>query len=371
MNVLLPGKYQLAALPVVTLDRLGLIPRPRVPVAYVVERANWSTRWDGTYVCREIERIAPGTAEVVEHPHMLARRIVHFFSHYQWDVWGRVLPASNRFVVTYYHGKREDDAESARSIDRFLASLPRISRVVTAATMIERRLLEWGVPRAKLVRIPIPIDLGIFRPVDEVQRRMARAHYGIPDDCMVIGSFQKDGVGWGEGNEPKPIKGPDVFLDTVARVNRERKIFVLLTGPARGYVKRGLEKLGVPYAHDFVEHYETLPRCYAALDVYLNPSSEEGGPKGIMESMASGVPVVSTRVGMAPDLIAPGECGFLAAPGDAFELAKAILALDAEANLRQRVITAAYEAVKVCATDVVGRAHWEKVLRPLLTEMGH
>lgn len=190
-------KYRLAALPMAALDRLGLTPRPRIPVAYVVERANWSTRWDGTYVCREIERIAPGTAEIVERPHFLAHRIVHFFSQYQWDVWGGVLPASNRYVVTYYHGKREDDAESARSIDRFLASLPRIARVVTAASLIEQRLLGWGVPRDKLVRIPIPVDLNVFRPADQAQKRAARRYYGAPDGCIVVGSFQKDGVGWG------------------------------------------------------------------------------------------------------------------------------------------------------------------------------
>lgn len=363
-------KYRLASLPVAILDRLGLMPRPRVPVAYVVERANWATRWDGTYVCREIERIAPGTAEIVDRPHTLARRIVHFFSQYQWDVWGDALSASNRYVVTYYHGKREDDAETARMIDRFLRSLSRIARVVTAGSLIERRLVDWGVPREKLVRIPIPIDLNVFQPVDEARRRAARVHFRVPEDHLVIGSFQKDGIGWGEGNEPKHIKGPDVLLDTVAQVQRERRVFVLLTGPARGYVKRGLARLGVPYAHDFVENYEDLPRSYAALDVYLNPSSEEGGPKGVMESMASGIPVVSTQVGMAPDLIVSGETGFMCGPGDSAALARAILTIDGDVALRGRMIAKAREAVKVCDIGSVGRAHWEKIVRPLLAEPG-
>jgi len=364
------SKYRLAALPVATLDRLGLVARPRLPVAYVVERANWSIRWDGVYVCREIERIAPGTAEIVDRPYLLARRIVHFFSQYQWDAWGQVLPSSNRYVVTYYHGKPEDGPDTERLVERFLKSLPRICRVVTAASLIERRLLDWGVPREKLVRIPIPINLDLFKPIDESQRRAARARFGISDDHLVIGSFQKDGVGWATGNEPKRIKGPDVFLDAVARVARERRIFVLLTGPARGYVKQGLEKLGIPHAHDYVENYEMLPRCYAALDVYLNPSSEEGGPKGVLESMASGIPVVSTRVGMAPDLITSGETGFIVDPGDAAGLAHAILAIDTDAHLRARIIINARDAVKVCETERVGRAHWDMVVRPLLAEMG-
>ena len=35
--------------------------------------------------------------------------------------------------------------------------------------------------------------------------------YKIPKDKIIIGSFQKDGVGWEEGNEPKLIKGPDIL----------------------------------------------------------------------------------------------------------------------------------------------------------------
>ena len=35
---------------------------------------------------------------------------------------------------------------------------------------------------------------------------------GIPEDYTVIGSFQKDGKGWGEGLKPKLIKGPDILL---------------------------------------------------------------------------------------------------------------------------------------------------------------
>jgi len=363
-------KYRLAATPFAWLDRAGLMPRPAVPVAYVVERVNWATHWDGTYVRREVERIAPGTATIVDAPWHLTGRLVHFFSQYQYEAWGPWLARSNRCVVTFYHGKREDDPAAARSIDRFLAAVPRIATVVTAASLVEQRLLAWGVPRDKLVRIPIPIDLQVFRPATPEARARARARYGVPEGHIVVGSFQKDGVDWGEGNEPKMIKGPDVLLETIGHVARARKVFVLLTGPARGYVKRGLERIGVPYAHDFIADYETLPERYAALDAYLNPSREEGGPKGIMESMATGVPIVSTRVGMAPDLIKPRMTGFMVEPGDAEGLAEAILEVADDAGLRARVVSGGYEAVRVCDAPVVGRMHYDLVVRPQLEAMG-
>mgnify|MGYP003704367469 CR=1 FL=1 len=105
-----------------------------------------------------------------------------------------------------------------------------------------------------------------------------------------------------------------------------------MTGPARGYVARGLERLGVPYAHDYVEDYFELAERYPALDVYLNCSREEGGPKGIIEAMAASVPVVSTRVGMAPDIIVHGRTGWLADSDDAASLARWVSAIEPQSE---------------------------------------
>ena len=168
-------KYRLAAMPYAALERIGLAPHPRVPVAYVVERANWSTRWDGTYICGEIEKLNPGFAEIVDRPERLVRRLVHFGSQFQWLNWAHALSRSNRFIATYFHGKPEDDPDMARHIESFLATVPRLDLVVTAASLIEERLLAWGVPRAKLVRIPIGVDRGLFRPATLGQRQRARA----------------------------------------------------------------------------------------------------------------------------------------------------------------------------------------------------
>jgi len=359
-------RYRAAALPFAALARLGLAPRPRFPVAYVVERADWSTKWDGTYICQEIERRAPGVAEVVDRPAPLTRRIVHFGSQFQWLTWGSALSRSNRFVATFFHGKREDDQAMAKHVDAFMASLPRLEKVVTAAALVERRLLDWGVPREKLVRIPIGVDPLRFAPATPEQRSASRARYGIEPGDLVIGSFQKDGVGWDDGDVPKLIKGPDVLLETVARVAKERRVFVLLTGPARGFVKQGLRQLGVRFAHDYVDDYLDLPSRYAALDVYLNPSREEGGPKGIIEAMASGVPVVSTIVGMAPDLIVDGQSGRLASPGDAEALATAILDVCNDKKLQAEIVASARAAVAICDWRNVGLRHYEEVYRPLL-----
>jgi glycosyltransferase involved in cell wall biosynthesis len=64
----------------------------------------------------------------------------------------------------------------------------------------------------------------------------------------------------------------------------------------------------------------------AASDLLCLPSHAEGSPNVIVEALASGVPVVASRVGGIPDLVQDGVTGLLTAPGDAPALARALAA---------------------------------------------
>ena len=76
-------------------------------------------------------------------------------------------------------------------------------------------------------------------------------------------------------------------------------------------MKDGLKAMNVPFVHKYIEQYTDIPNYYYALDLYLVTSREEGGPMGLLESMASGIPVVSTNVGMAKDLIEDEVNGYI------------------------------------------------------------
>jgi glycosyltransferase involved in cell wall biosynthesis len=173
-------------------------------------------------------------------------------------------------------------------------------------------VLQTGIDPAKVHLIPIGINLSFFHYRNAELRRRQRARLGIPEAAFVIGSFQKDGNGWGEGLEPKLIKGPDIFIQTSEALKSSiPEIFVLLTGPSRGYVKTGLERLGIPYKHMFLKDYQDVGRLFPALDLYLVTARQEGGPKAVLESMASGVPLVTTRVGQARDIVLHGQNGWM------------------------------------------------------------
>lgn len=338
------------------------------PVSFVVERADWSIRWDGLYIANAVNALQPAMAGLVTDPSRLIDRVAHFGSQYMWTNWGPSLSRSNRVVVTFFHGKPEDGPEAARHVSEFLRLLPRLDKVVTAASKMEERLLEWGVPREKLVRIPIGVDTTTFAFADAAIRRAAKKRLGVPADRLCIGSFQKDGIGWGDGMEPKLIKGPDVFLDAVRLISLEKPVFVLLTGPARGYVKAGLERLGVPYRHVFLDDYLKIVECYQALDLYLMTSREEGGPKSIMESMSTGTPLVATRCGMAEDLLVDGANGALVPVGDGRAVAECALELLSDPARLDVILGQARRDVLSCDWKMVGEAHWQQVYVPLLKE---
>src|SRR6188474_3478234 len=200
----------------------------------------------------------------------------------------------NRLGFAYFHGRPgttgfpEFDACYRRLEQRHAE----IDAVQVTNEAMEAVVLETGVAPEKVHRIPIGIDPVAFAPRTEEVRALARRELGLPESAFVVGSFQKDGVGWGEGLEPKLVKGPDVLLEALGLL-RERapELLVLLTGPARGFVREGLDRLAVPYIHLVAETRADLARAYRALDAYVVASRQEGGPKAALEAMASGVPL--------------------------------------------------------------------------------
>ncbi|MBA2742330.1 MAG: glycosyltransferase family 4 protein [Actinobacteria bacterium] len=219
----------------------------------------------------------------------------------------------NRLGFAYFHGR--PGTPGMPEFDACYETLQRrhaeIDRIQVTNRAMEEVVLGTGVSSGKVHRIPIGIDVEAFRQRTPAAKRHARHELDLPESAYVVGSFQKDGVGWGEGLEPKLIKGPDLVVAVAERL-RERvpELVFLLTGPSRGYVKAGLERSGVPYRHVFLPS-EAVATAYEAIDLCLVASREEGGPKAVLESMAVGVPLLTTRVGQAADLVRHRSNGWM------------------------------------------------------------
>ena len=104
-------------------------------------------------------------------------------------------------------------------------------------------------------------------------------------------------------------------------------------------VRRGLERLGVPYRQLRLASRDELARVYHALDLCLVTSRQEGGPKSALESMAAGVPLVATRVGQVLEIALDGEQALLADVDDVEALAAAVLRVHGDSSLGERLRT--------------------------------
>ncbi len=301
----------------------------------VVDEAGWVVDEFGRSLLRDL----PGhlRARVVGNSWMDARHCtIHFISRvWAWSdgVLDRVHP-SNRLVGLWQHGRLDSpEPKLQTALDRLRRLHDRFERIQVLCTSARETLLAVGVPAGKILLLPQGVDVQRFRPImNESERWRARRRLGIPENAIAVGSFQKDGDGWGAGERPKLIKGPDVFADALARLRQHYPVHAVVPGPARGYVTQRLTGAGIPVAAPgFVDPGE-MPGLHHALDLYVSPSRDEGGPQGVLEAMASGIPVVSTRTGMAADLIESGENGLLVAIDDPHALAEGISQLaDSEA----------------------------------------
>ncbi|OIO20071.1 MAG: hypothetical protein AUJ37_01245 [Candidatus Magasanikbacteria bacterium CG1_02_41_34] len=242
----------------------------------------------------------------------------------------------------------------------------RIDFVHTACRTTQQDLIGHGFDEKKVILIPEGIKLENFRVFSEKQKIKVKEELQLPKNKIIIGSFQKDGHGWKNGLEPKEEKGPDVFCDVVEKLSEQFDIHVLLTGPARGYVKNRLEKAGISYTHEYVKEYTDIVKYYNALDVYIIGSRVEGGPKALLESWACGVPLVSTKVGMSADLIRNGENGFLAEVEDIDDITEKVIHILNNNESKEKCIRGGLTDVQTYSWDNISQMYFERMYKKLI-----
>ncbi len=119
-------------------------------------------------------------------------------------------------------------------------------------------------------------------------------------------------------------------------------------GPDRPSVAVEVRRLGLQDAVALAGTRDDVPELLARSDVFALSSRSEGAPISILEAMAAGLPVVSSRVGGVPELVVDGETGLLVPPGDPEAMAVALGRLVADADLRHRLGAAGRERAQRC-----------------------
>jgi glycosyltransferase involved in cell wall biosynthesis len=125
-----------------------------------------------------------------------------------------------------------------------------------------------------------------------------------------------------------PVKGHRTLIEAVARVHAQhpRARFALVgDGPERAFLEGRIAALGLQGVVELLGTRYDVPAILARADAACLPSLAEGLPNAVLEAMAASLPVVATAVGGTPELVVPGETGFLVRSQDAEGLADALL----------------------------------------------
>jgi glycosyltransferase involved in cell wall biosynthesis len=186
----------------------------------------------------------------------------------------------------------------------------RADRLVAVSSAIRTVLVEaYGVPSER-VDVVLPATTA---PVAE--RPAARGPRGVM--VGVVGRLV-------------PEKGVDVFLQAaslVLTVVPHARFLVVGDGPMGEDLQRRAAALGIADSVTFTGFRADAPQLIAGLQLLAVPSRSDGSPLVVCEAMAAGIPVVASRVGGLPDLVADGRTGLLVRPGEAEDLARAMVSL--------------------------------------------
>lgn len=145
-----------------------------------------------------------------------------------------------------------------------------------------------------------------------------------------------------------PIKGVMDLVRAVSELDRQMPMRLILAGALadRIYVKRvrtEVSRLGLENVVDFcgLMDGETLLSEFARCSCLVLPSYQENAPLVVQEAMASGLPVIASRIGGIPHQVTHGETGFLVEPGDWRALRDRLAELLAHASLRNSIAESA------------------------------
>jgi glycosyltransferase involved in cell wall biosynthesis len=238
------------------------------------------------------------------------------------------------------------------------------TRIITISPRLREEIAQFGVTGSERIEvIPLGFELEMFAS----QPRGAgdfRRSLGLPAAATLVGAVGR----------LVPIKNIPLLLEAVALARQEDpaiRVVLVGDGALREELEVEAEALGLGQAVIFTGWRHDLASVYADLDALVISSHNEGTPASLIEAMATGCPVVSTRVGGVPDLIADGETGRLVPPGEREALAAALLELFREqertarmAELAQRQVLERHQARRLVA-DV------DRLYRQLLTAAGH
>ena len=226
----------------------------------------------------------------------------------------RVVHTFHGHVFHSYYGKLKTSVFV--TIERILARVATDKIVVISPQQRKEINEDFRVGRREQFEIiPLGIDVAALAPSDD-KRAEFRAEIGLGKAEVVVGFV-------GRLTE---IKDVSMYLHVAAEVSKEdasARFLVVGDGHMRAALETEASELGLSDTVRFLGNRADTDRVYAGLDIVALTSLNEGTPLSLIEAMAAGRPVISTRVGGVCDLL-----GDLVEPHDGFTIYERGIGID-------------------------------------------
>lgn len=207
-----------------------------------------------------------------------------------------------------------------------------VSHYIALSRDIQRWLIDTVRARPEhITQIYNGVDTDRFHPAaDGAREGVLPAGFAGPRDVV-----------FGTVGRLEPVKNTlhliEAFIalaDRAPALKPRLRLAVVGDGSLRGPILERLAASGLQSQVWLPGARDDIPQVLRALDVFVLPSLNEGISNTILEAMASGLPVVATRVGGNPELVEADKSGFLPAGNDVGELAEALLRYAESTELR-------------------------------------
>ncbi len=182
------------------------------------------------------------------------------------------------------------------------------------------------------------IDLNRFKELSSDEKLKIKKELGIPENSLVVGT----------AGRLVPVKGPEFLIEaSKIIVSKYPDTYFLFAGdgPLRQNLEMKALQIGVKKNIIFLGWRDDVAKIISIFDIFVLPSLNEAMGRVLVEAMALRKPIVASRVGGIPDLVAHGKNGFLIQPKNPMELAKHIELLLEDRGEREKMGSAGQETI--------------------------
>lgn len=233
-----------------------------------------------------------------------------------------------------FHADQSPLMKTYRTLgEKFLISKSDVTVCVSENNLKEGQQL-FDMSRATVIKNGINLDKFSRKNT----YKDIRKEFGIPKDALLVGYIARITA----------QKDPITFLKAIVSVPAELNMHFLMVGEGdmKEEAVKLAEQLNILHRITFVDFRQDIPDILNAIDIYCLPSLWEGLPIGLLEAMAMGKAVVATAIDGTKEVVVHMENGLLMPPSSPETLAKSLVLLATDNNLRDILSFKAHQTIQ-------------------------